>query len=189
MKLLTFDTETTGMPLWKERSESDKQPHLVQLAAILVDSETQEVMERMDVIIKPEGWIIPQVTIDIHGITNEQALDGGIPEGEALAMFMLMYDKCDLRIAHNTTFDNRIIRIALKRYAPNLISDEVWKDKTKYYCTCMNYKKLIGGKSGHSLGDAYEHFTSKLLEGAHNAMVDTEACMAVYFGLQEAGRT
>ncbi len=189
MKLLPWDTETTGIPFWKEQSGLDKQPHLVQLAAMLVDSETKEILESMNVIIKPDGWTIPQETIDVHGITNEHALEVGIPEIDALRMYLEMWEKCDLRIAHGTTFDNRIIRIALKRYLPDLISDDVWKDRAKYYCTCMQFKKLIGGKSGHTLAEAYKYFTDTTLEGAHDAMVDMKACMEVYWGLQKAGRT
>lgn len=183
MKILPFDTETTGLPDWKTPSGGENQPHMVQLAAQLVDSETKEVLESMDVIIKPDGWVIPQETIDVHGITNEYALEHGIPEIEVLQMWLDMWEKSTLRIAHNTTFDNRIIRIALKRYLPNLIPDDVWKDKSTYYCTLINFRKLIGGKKGHTLGEAYEYFTGEELEGAHNAIVDVNACMEVYWGL------
>lgn len=183
MKLLPFDSETTGMIFWKERSGLKKQPRMVQLAALLVDSETKETLESMDVIIEPDGWIIPQEAIDIHGITNEKAHDVGIPEKEVLEMWLDMWEKCTLRIAHNTTYDNRIIRIALKRYLPKLIPDDIWKDREFYYCTLNNYKKWIGGKSGHTLEEAYKHFTGVELEGAHDAMVDTKACMEVYWGL------
>jgi DNA polymerase-3 subunit epsilon len=183
---LFFDTETTGLPVWREPSGSENQPHIVQLGAILADSDTQKLLQTMDVIVKPDGWEIPQETIDIHGITNEQALDVGIPEKEALTIYIDMLSKADLRIAHNTTFDNRIIRIALKRYFPDLISDEVWKCKDNYYCTLINFRKLIGGKSGHTLSEAYKYFTGKDLENAHNAMVDTKACMEIYWGLKSA---
>lgn len=183
MKLLPFDTETTGLPVWSTPSDSEEQPHMVQLAAMLVDSETQDVLDSMNVIIKPDGWVIPQETIDVHGITNEHAMEHGIPEKDALQMFLDMYVQSNLRIAHNTTFDNRIIRIALKRYFPNLIPDEVWKDKSSYYCTLINFRKLIGSKNGHTLEEAYKHFTGVELEGAHDAMVDVGACMDVYWGL------
>jgi hypothetical protein len=36
-----------------------------------------------------------------------------------------------------------------------------------------------------NLGEAYEHFTGRPLEGAHNAMVDVKACMAVYFAIKD----
>lgn len=183
--LLPFDTESTGIPYWKERSDFKKQPHIVQLAALLVDENTRDIVDSMDVIVKPDGWEISQETIDIHGITMEKAMDVGIPEVEALEMFLELWKRCHLRIAHNTTFDNRMIRIALKRYMPDFMPDEVWKDRELYYCTLNNAKKIMGGKSGHTLDKAYKYFTGKDLEGAHNAMVDVKACMAVYFGIQD----
>jgi DNA polymerase-3 subunit epsilon len=181
--ILFWDTETQGIPLWREKSEDERQPHIVQLAAKLVDRQSKQVLDEMDVIIKPDGWTIPQEVIDIHGITNEIANEQGIPEADAIDQFHAMWRQCSLRVAHNTTFDNRIIRIGFKRHFPDLVTDEEWKEKSKYYCTLINFRKLIGGKSGHTLGEAYKYFTGKELEGAHNAMNDVDGCMEVYFGL------
>lgn len=181
--LLGFDSETTDIPDWKVPSDAPHQPHIVQLAAVLVDSDTRETVEQMNVIVRPDGWEITQETIDVHGITMEKALEVGIPERHALEQFMDLWSRCDLRIAHNTTFDNRIIRIALKRYMPDLVSDAVWKDKKRYYCTLINSRKVMGGKDGHKLGQCYKHFTGKDLEGAHDALVDVNACMEIYFAL------
>lgn len=81
---LFFDTETSGLPRWKEPSESPDQPHIVQLAAELVDLETREVLESMDVIVKPDGWTISAEMTAIHSITQEHALEVGIPEKDAI---------------------------------------------------------------------------------------------------------
>lgn len=185
MDLLFFDTETTGVPIWQEPSESEGQPHIVQLAAVLVDAESREIKKELCVTVKPDGWVIPDDVVEIHGITTEKAAEFGIPEPEALDLFLEMYHQASIRIAHNTTFDNRMIRIALKRYQPDLISDEEWKDKTRYFCTLLNCKKIMGGKSGHTLAEAYKHFTGKDLVGGHDALVDAKACMEVYFGITE----
>ncbi len=182
---LFFDTESTGFPIWSTPSGDPQQPHIVQLAAFLVNLETKEIIESVNVVVKPDGWVIPEESIDIHGITNELAHKIGIPESAVIGIFMNLWNVCDIRIAHNTTFDNRMIGIGLKRYMPNLVSDEVWKDRNLYYCTLMNFKKLIGGKKGHTLGEAYKYFTGKELDGAHNAVNDTKACMDVYFGMQK----
>lgn len=172
-----FDTETTGLPDWKSPSEAEHQPHLVQLAANVVNLDTQEIIESMDVIIKPDGWVIPQETIDVHGITNERALAEGVSEKEALMNFLRMWDG-RARIAFNTTFDNRIIRIATKRYCDESIID-AWHDG-EYACAMMLSRKIIGGKNP-TLQAAFKHFTGKELEGAHTALADTNACMEVYF--------
>lgn len=185
MIILPFDTETTGIPDWKVPSDSEHQPHLVQLAAILADTDNREVRDSMDVIVRPDGWEITEELTALHGISHEQAMDEGIPEADALDQFIALYDQCDIRVAHNTTFDNRIIRIALKRYQPDLISDDEWKDRELYYCTLFHSKRIMGGNKGHTLAEAYQYFTGKTLEGAHNAQVDTNACMEIYFAIQD----
>ncbi len=184
MNILVGDTETNGMISWKEPSESEHQPHCVQLAALRVDPTTQDVLEQMDVIIKPDGWIIPQETIDIHGITMERAMDEGIPEVDALDMYMALHSKCGLRVFHNSTWDNRILRIMLKRFRPDLVTDEEWKDASRYYCTMVQYSKHFGGK-WPKLAEAYEFLFNEKFENAHSAMGDTKACMRIYFKLQE----
>ena len=43
MSLLFFyDTETSGLPDWKSPSEAEHQPHIVQAAGAIVDSESRE---------------------------------------------------------------------------------------------------------------------------------------------------
>lgn len=73
---------------------------------------------------------------------------------------------------------------------------EEWK-AAPAFCTQGNSVKIInlpptakmlaaGRKHAKSpnLGEAYEFFTGKKLEGAHNAAVDLAACKAVYLGIQ-----
>jgi len=181
-ELLIFDTETTGIPDWKQKSEDDCQPHIVQLAALRVDEETQEVKQTLDVIIKPEGWVIPDETIEVHGVTQEYAMDVGVSEKLALEMFLAMWSGSK-RIAYNTTFDNRIIRIATKRYSDELVIDN-WK-AGEYECAMILSRKVMGGKNP-KLEDAYKHFMNRELAGAHNALADTNGCMEVYFEAKKA---
>ncbi len=175
--ILPFDTETNGMPVWKERSDGDNQPHIVQLAAVLTEEDTKKITQSMDVIIKPDGWTISEEMTEIHGITTEQAMDVGIPEQVALDMFLCLWNHRK-RIAFNTTFDNRIIRIATMRYCSKEIQEE-WHSG-EYECAMQAARKDIGGKQPNLI-DAYKHYTGKDLDDAHSAMPDTLACMEVYF--------
>lgn len=184
--ILFFDTETTGLPVWKEPSGSDKQPHLVQLAAILCNADTWKIIESMDVIIKPDGWEIPQETIDVHGITNEMALKVGMPEEKALELFLELRGNAD-RVSYNKTFDQRIIRIATKRYSTDEVIEK-WAIKDDFHCAMMLAKPIVKcpaktkGKFKYpKLQEAYEHFFGEKFDGAHSAMVDTKACMKVYW--------
>ena len=121
-ELIALDTEINGMVVWKEPSEGDNQPHIVQLAAHVVNIEDRKITQTMDVIIKPNGWTIPQDCVDIHGITTEYASDVGIPEKLALEMFLELWSGRQ-RIIFNTAYDNRVIRIGPKRYFSKAIQE------------------------------------------------------------------
>jgi DNA polymerase III subunit epsilon len=191
--ILFYDTETTGLPNWKTPSGGEDQPHIVQIGALLVDVETKEVLKELDVIVKPEGWEIPEDTIEVHGITNEHALEVGIPEKEAITHLLDMLHSVEgvERVAYNRTFDQRIIRIGLKRFFSEEVQD-VWAEKDNHHCAMLMAKKICKiepkGRYGYKnpkLSEAYKFFTGEELEGAHNALVDTKAAMTVYFACLE----
>ncbi len=178
--LLPYDTETTGIPFWKEQSELEKQPHLVQLAAQRVNAHTREVEAELNHIIKPNGWIIPQECIDIHGITNEKAHDVGVPESEVVAEFLEFRLGVDYRIAFNQTFDERIIRIALKRYFPAAADD--FKPERRFD-PMWAFRKLVQYPKMPKLVEAYVEFFGQEFEDQHTAMGDVKAMMKVYWEL------
>jgi DNA polymerase III subunit epsilon len=194
--LLFFDTETTGLPIWSSPSEDPAQPHLVQLAACLVDLDTRKTISSFDVIVRPEGWTIPDEVAAIHGITTEKAMDLGVSESMAVGMLLEFWRDHDprLRVAHNEGFDSRIIRIALMRHEDEALANK-WKDGPAV-CTALlsqsivkappTEKMLAAGRSHSkkpSLGEAYKHFTGQELPNAHTAMGDVLGVMAVYFGI------
>lgn len=189
MKALFYDNETSDMPLFREPSSDPRQPHIVQLAAILVDLDTRERIDAMNVLVRPDGWEIAQGAGSVHGISMERAMDEGVPESEALDRFMSIWDG-NLRIGHNESFDARMIRIALKRFQPdNFISDKVhvsdhWKECAAE-CTAKMSRPILGGSKNPKLVDAYRFFTETDHPKPHDAMADAEACMAVYFKIKD----
>ncbi|MCZ4315134.1 3'-5' exonuclease [Comamonadaceae bacterium G21597-S1] len=198
-KAIFFDTETSGLPLFSEPSEDPRQPHIVQLAAIVVDLDTREHLASMNTIIRPEGWTIPKEVSDIHGITTERAMAEGIPEEDALDMFLSLWDQ-KLRVAHNESFDARIIRIAQSRFGYDETQLALWKGG-KALCTQRmatpimkippTPKMRAAGFFKHksaNLQEAHKHFTGKPFEDAHSAMADVKACIAVYFAITDLKR-
>lgn len=193
---LFYDSETQGLPLFSEPSEDPRQPHIVQLAACLVDLDKREVISSMDVIIEPDGWVIPDDVAAIHGITTEFAAAHGVSESMAVGMFMSLWERAQRRIAHNESFDARILRIALMRHEDAETADR-WKagvaECTQLLSTPIlklpPTAKMIAAKRNHhksaNLGEAYEFFVGKKLEGAHRAMVDVTACIDVYYAVQD----
>jgi DNA polymerase-3 subunit epsilon len=180
---LHYDLETTGLPDWKQPSGSDSQPHIVQLAALLIDNVTRKTVASMDIIIKPDGWIIPDDVNAIHGITTEHALAVGIPESAAVEMLLELRGDHE-RVAYNKTFDQRIIRIALKRFFDEE-AQEKWAVKDDHHCSMRMAQKVLGGKNP-KLIDAYKALCGKDLVNAHSAMADAQASAEVYFAALEA---
>lgn len=191
--IYTFDTETTGLPQFKLPSDDPSQPHLVDIAALLYD-EDATLIDSFEAIIRPDGWVIPDEVAAIHGITTEMAMDLGIPESEALDGFMAIHEQASMRVAHNRPFDDRIMRIALKRYRGDEAAD-AFKAGTGY-CTCQSSRDFVKcpptekmKRAGFTkyknpnLSEAYRFFTGEELVGAHRAMADAKACALIYFAL------
>lgn len=201
---LFYDTETTGLPDFKAPSEAAHQPHIVQLAALLVDLDTRQTIQSMDVIVRPHGWTIPDEVVAVHGITTEHAADVGIPERLAVEMFMDLWNNRN-RVAHNEQFDARILRIALMRHQGNIFHSpsgksvpDIWKEG-RAECTARMATPICAlpptdkmkavGRFHHktpNLGEAYRHFTGNDLQNAHSAMADVLACRDVYFAIKGA---
>lgn len=198
---LIFDTETTGFPMWSESSDHKEQPHIVQLAAQLVQLDSGRILSSMNVMCKPMGWVIPLDTVKIHGIDNYMAHEFGVAESEAVSMMLGMLKDDTILVAHNAQFDKRIIRIALKRFFDEP-DQHNFCDRT-FFCTAQHSKpvlqlpptaKMLASKrfcnsyKQPKLSEAYKHFTGKELVGAHDAMVDVEACRTVFFALQNMSK-
>lgn len=192
-----YDTETTGLPLFSEPSEDPRQPHMVQLAAVMVDLDTKDDLQCIDLIIRPDGWVITQEMTDIHGISHEMAMDLGVSEKTATeALLDLVGTR--LRVGHNESFDMRILRIATMRYFNNERAD-AWKagiaectaGLTTKICNLPPTEKMIAAKRNHAktpnLQEAYKHFFGKEFDNAHSALADVMACRDVYFAVKGLG--
>ncbi|GAP37342.1 3'-5' exonuclease [Piscinibacter sakaiensis] len=195
--VLFYDTETSGLPLFDQPSEDPRQPHLVQLGACLVDLDTRRTLSTMDVMVRPDGWTIPDEVAAVHGITTEMASDLGVPEPIAVSMLLDLWAAGRrLRIAHNEPFDARILRIALKRYRDDETAD-AWKAGGARCTQLLSTpilklpptEKMKAARRFHhksaNLGEAYQHFMGKPLQGAHSALVDVHGCMEVFFAIQD----
>lgn len=183
--ILFLDVETTGLPLWREPSSDPRQPHLVQVAALLVDPQTRQVMHELDHIVRPDGWEIPDDVVAIHGITAQRATDVGIPEEEALGALLGLHALCEFRVAHNESFDARMVRIAIKRYIGDVFADQ-WKEAPAE-CTAKMTRPLVHLPRNKmpTLGEAYQALFGEELRNAHSALADVQACARVYFEIQD----
>lgn len=193
--ILCFDTETTGLPDWGQPSDSAQQPHLVQLAMILLDDDLKE-RASLSMLIKPEGWVSGPEALAAHGITAEVATAYGVPEKMAANLFAQMaYATGATLVGHNVQFDLRIMRIALLR--AGYTKERLDALKPKSFCT-MNASTTIvnlpptpkmvaaGFKKPKApkLSECIKFFFDEELVGAHDALVDVRGCLRVYRHLQ-----
>ena len=109
---LIFDTETTGLPLNFTKPidglDSWDSARCVQIAWQLHDS-YGELIDSANDIINPDGFEIPLESIEIHHVSNEIALNHGIPIAKALNKFSQALSKSLFLIGHNIDFDINVL--------------------------------------------------------------------------------
>ena len=185
MKVLVFDTETTGLPKEKNPSiyESSKWPHIIQLSYIVYDSDSNDLVELVDDYIN----IAFDVNIDpesekIHKISREMLKDG-VPISVALAKFNLHANKCDLLVAHNVSFDKRMLMV-------EGIRSKIRMNISDTYCTMKNSIELCKIEAVSRTGEKYFKYPKlaelhyelfkKIPKNTHNALIDILICLRCF---------
>lgn len=148
MKVLIFDTETTGLPKSKASAYAgpNNWPHIVSISWIVLNSETNKFEKVKSFIVRPEKWIIPPESTAIHGISHELAMQSGLPLLDVMYEFLL--EERDIIVSHNYEFDNNVVINALKwdLEVPNPVLKGI------PYCTMKlttNFCKLPGKYYGY----------------------------------------
>lgn len=193
--ILIYDTETTGLPDFKARSNDPTQPHLVQIALVMCADDGSEARAE-SVIVRPDGWTIPPEMTAIHGISHERAMDEGVPESDAVQLFIIAQARAALRVAHNESFDRRIMRIAktragIERDFIEHIEGRASYDTRRAAQPIVNLppteKMVARGMTGPKppkLEECIRHFFGEGLDGAHDALIDARAAGRIYFHLK-----
>lgn len=135
MKIIIFDTETTGLPkkVPTKTTQVNEEgvapapyavvlqtemiwPHIVQFSYVIYDTTINQILKISDSIIKlPAGVVIPQECINIHGITNEMSAKRGVEIDAVLQKFMADVQLVDKIVAHNMNFDFNMIKAEVYR--------------------------------------------------------------------------
>lgn len=185
---LFFDTETTGLPgNWQAPvTDVNNWPRLVQLAYLLYDNNGNKISSG-DYIIKPEGFTIPIDSSRIHGISTEKARKEGKELFLVLQNFQVLVNQADFLVAHNMSFDEKIIGAEFIR---NRMID--YLAPKKKICTMESTTTFcaIDGPYGYKwpkLSELhYKLFRSDFNE-AHNAAVDINATAKCFWELMRLG--
>jgi len=192
MKILVFDTETTGLPIGKNPSiiTTHLWPHILQLSYILYDTDQNNILDSVDKIIKlPKGIYISKESENIHRISNKISQEKGVDIKNELILFNDILSKCDLVIGHNISFDKRMIMVECIR---NKVQHNFTKntDRKPEYCTMKNSVDLCKIVATGNNGDQYykwpklvelhKFLFNSIPDGLHNSMVDVLACLRCY---------
>jgi DNA polymerase III subunit epsilon len=188
MRYLFFDTETTGLPRNYKAPASDvaNWPRLVQLAYLLYDGEGSKLSEG-DFIIKPDGFTIPVESSLIHGISNQTAIDVGMPILPVIGKFIEFAEEADFLVAHNFDFDVKImgselIRAGYRDILPFKKSICTMKVSTQYCGLQSQY-----GFKWPKLTELHNRLFNEGFKEAHNAAVDINATAKCFWELKRLG--
>tara|TARA_B100001063_G_C16693496_1_gene518393 strand:- start:558 stop:1214 length:657 start_codon:yes stop_codon:yes gene_type:complete len=198
MKVIVFDTETTGLlPSRFPRMSStiDKFPHIVQLSYVVYDTETHKIVHEQDDIIRlPDEVEIPEESIAIHGITKQLSKNRGIHIESALEIFSLYVKQCKCVVAHNIDFDMTMIDVECIRTGINypLTSEKIYyctMNKTKDMCNIVRKYRSVGPNGilrmesyikKPSLNELHLHLFKRSPKGLHDALIDVRVCLRCF---------
>lgn len=188
--ILFFDTETTGFFQDRLPVDHPDQPYTVQLAAQLCDNEGEAIAGFSFIV--NSSVEIPERAAAVHGITTEKATELGVSPEFALNAFQHLYQRADVACAHNIKFDKGVMEAAIARHY-----GRIRPLSKKLYCTMEAATPIINlpptermravgidKPKPPKLEECIRHFFGEDLEGAHDAMVDVNACRRVYFHLK-----
>ena len=156
--VVTLDLETTGVWIEKDR--------IIEIGMVRLDPQG-----RRDVYLKRvnPGMPIPAAVTELTGITNDDVRDA--PQFAALAPEVMAFiDNADFAGFNVERFDLPLLSRELKEVG--LILDF---SKFKIY----DAQKIYHLHERRDLAAAYEFYCQKKLEGAHSALVDSEATLEI----------
>jgi len=196
MKVLLFDTETTGLPQSKIISQDtlNKWPYIVQFSFIIFDTSINMITLAKDYIIKiPNEIEIPSDSTAIHGITNEISQKKGVCIELVISDFFGMLRQVDLLVGHNVEFDINIIYVELlriiyfKKYEQDIINSyklnlQFLTNFKNIYCTMQESIELCAinavSKYGKQfikfpkLSELHEKLFESIPKNLHNSLID-----------------
>ena len=149
MRVLVFDTETTGLPKSKYVNPTTlhEWPYIVQFSYVVYDFSENEIVESKDWIIKMQKNItIPEESIKFHNITNEMSAKSGVNIHDAIHEFFYSLKGIDVLVGHNVEFDINMLKVELLRIVNDdtvMFTKEQLRMYKDYLYRLTNFKTIV----------------------------------------------
>lgn len=184
LKVLIFDTETTGLPKNKPAEHPD-QPWIIQIGAVLFDLASDRFDHTMNTLVipPPDAAIDPEKFAEaekIHGFPLETIMANGRPCNSVLRELRDMCAEADMIGAYNLDFDEKMVRFSSFRTDPSFIHRPVLNPEAQHHCVMHQAKAYYDSKKYLKLSVVYEDLFGKKLEAAHDALADAVAAALVF---------
>lgn len=199
MKVVIFDTETTGLPKMSlsktpQIEDSLKYPHIVQFSYVVFDTSNNTIIKIYDKVIGiPADIEISKESIALHHITREIIDAQGIQIEEALLEFLTDFAEADMVVGHNIQFDNNMVIMELRRNI-HIFEEELiahYQTSDKFYCTMKNSIELCAIKVCYKNSTKTYNKFPKLVElyaflfrqtptKLHNSLNDVIICLRCF---------
>ncbi len=190
-KVLFFDLETTGLvknknskepqefryPSYKSNEDYDSS-RIVQIGYIKFDDFDYD-------IVKPDGFIIPDNVIKIHGITNEHANEEGIEIKKVMKKMKKVIEDVDYIIGYNVYFDVNVLMNELYRAGHKSTVNRINEIKKNKNILCVGelakQYKCYKDSSMPCQVNIYKELFGEELVNAHNAVHDILATIRIFY--------
>lgn len=201
--LLTVDTETSDLPIWSTPSEHPDQPFVISIAMLKLDPVTFEEIDHFYSILKPPpGRVIPEdgKAFEAHGITQARALSEGAERDPIIKLYAKKRRECVSSLAHNASFDVRMMRIELLRLGASKDEIDAIEASSPQLCTMKAATPVLdlpatgrmkaAGFCRKPKSPSLAECIRLLLEEnpdeqAHNALADARACARIFRRLRQ----
>ena len=197
MKLFVFDTETTGLPTKYSNLEDnlDGWPHIVQLSFMIYDTDENKLIYVYDRIIKiPSSVYISKESEGIHNITRELCDEKGVDIRDALYIFDNKLKECDIKIGHNISFDEKMIKVEKLRLNWRGENSLTTTEDKPSFCTmkkgtdiCELTKKYANGRvypKYPKLTELHFKLFGELPINCHNSLYDINITLRCYLFME-----
>ena len=186
---LFIDTETSGLPMWKQPYSHPGQPWIVEIG-LMASNEDYEYTE-VCLKIKSEGRSIHPKAEKVHGLSTDILDATGVDETLVVAILGRLLQICDKIVCHNTDFDLLMIKSLFYRVGQEMAVNVI--EEFPKICTMKSTTDVckLPGRFGKykwpKLEELYRFLFNEEPTDLHSALGDVKTTARCYYKLVKDG--